>query len=332
MKITKRQLKRIIKEEKQKLQEQQSPGDRAMGMYADMSAMTNAEAAMEEFLSGVIDAAAEDLGTDEEDQEAWEYGIFEFDTAQGYGESEKFLGKALTALGINDKVKVISKFHPSLNHLNQKVMREALEASLELLKVPCVFGMMLHNEDIFNHWAEGVGDVLQGFKQEGLIQQVGVSVYSPEMALKAVNTESIDLIQMPTNILDRRFEKTGIFKIAKANGKQLYIRNVFLQGLILMAQDCLPDGMDFTIPTLDLLDEVCEEYSLTRQEVSLGYMKISSSTSKLVIGANEPGQIKKNIVSWQKNYPTSLIQRIQEVFKSVSDDLVQPLSWPRKFW
>ena len=265
-------------------------------------------------------------------QEAWENGICEFDTAQGYGESEKFLGKALTALCINDKVKVISKFHPALNHFDQNEMREAIKASLELLKVPSVSGMMLHNEDIFNNWEEGIGDAFLGLKQDGLIQQVGVSVYSPEMAFKAVNTESIDLIQMPTNIWDRRFEKIGIFEIAKAKGKQIYIRNVFLQGLILMAQDSLPDGMDFMIPTLDLLDEVCEEYSLTRQEVSLGYMKISSSTSKLVIGANEPGQIKKNIVSWQKNYPTSLIQRIQEVFKSVSDDLVQPLSWPRKFW
>jgi aryl-alcohol dehydrogenase-like predicted oxidoreductase len=265
-------------------------------------------------------------------QEAWDNGIYEFDTAQGYGESEKFLGRALTALGINDKVKLISKFHPTLDHLNQKKMREALEASLGLLKVPFVSGMMVHNENILKHWEEGIDDAILGFKQDGLIQQVGVSVYSPEMAFKAVNTESIDLIQMPTNIWDRRFEKTGIFEIAKAKGKQIYIRNVFLQGLILMAQDRLPDGMDFAIPTLDLLDEVCEEYSLTRQEVSLGYMKISSSTSKLVIGVNETGQIKKNIVSWQKNYPNSLIQRIQEVFKSVSDDLVQPLSWPKKFW
>ena len=78
MKVSKRQLKRIIREEKRKLQEisdqPQSPGDRAIGMYADMKVMTNAEAAMEEFLSGVIDAATEDLELPEDDQEAWEYG------------------------------------------------------------------------------------------------------------------------------------------------------------------------------------------------------------------------------------------------------------------
>jgi len=74
MKITKRQLRRIIKEEKTKLQEQQSPGDRAMGLYADMKAMTNAEAAMEQFMEGVINAAAEDLEVGEDDNEAYEYG------------------------------------------------------------------------------------------------------------------------------------------------------------------------------------------------------------------------------------------------------------------
>tara|TARA_R110001592_G_scaffold57545_1_gene174861 strand:- start:16027 stop:16356 length:330 start_codon:yes stop_codon:yes gene_type:complete len=74
--ITRAQLRRIIKEAKKKLQEQQSPGDRAMGMYADMKAMTNAEAAMEEFMVSVIDAAEEDLGggDDEYDNEAYEYG------------------------------------------------------------------------------------------------------------------------------------------------------------------------------------------------------------------------------------------------------------------
>jgi hypothetical protein len=74
MKITKRQLTRIIKEEKKKLQEQQSPADRAMGLYADMSSMTNAEAAMEQFMEGVINSAAEDLGVGEDDNEAFEYG------------------------------------------------------------------------------------------------------------------------------------------------------------------------------------------------------------------------------------------------------------------
>jgi len=74
MKVTKRQLKRIIREEKQKLQEQQSPGDRAMGLYADMRAMTNAEAAMEQFMEGVINSAAEDLGVGEDDNEAYEFG------------------------------------------------------------------------------------------------------------------------------------------------------------------------------------------------------------------------------------------------------------------
>ena len=65
IKLTKRQLKRIIREEKQKLQEisdkQQSPGDRAMGLYADMKVMGDAMAAIEEFVGGVVDAAAEDL-------------------------------------------------------------------------------------------------------------------------------------------------------------------------------------------------------------------------------------------------------------------------------
>jgi len=42
-------------------------------------------------------------------RQAWGQGIDRFDTAQDYGDSEVFLGKALADLDLCEKVKVISK-------------------------------------------------------------------------------------------------------------------------------------------------------------------------------------------------------------------------------
>ena len=55
-------------------------------------------------------------------QEAWTGGVREFDTAQCYGNSERVLGAAFAKLNISEKVRVISKIDPELDHLNADVL------------------------------------------------------------------------------------------------------------------------------------------------------------------------------------------------------------------
>ena len=97
--------------------------------------------------------------------EAWSQGIREFDTAQGYGDSEDVLGKALYELGISSEAKIITKFHPNLDHLNPSAMSKSLDKSLQLLGVQSLFGIMLHREEMLSLWDKGLGKILQGFVQ-----------------------------------------------------------------------------------------------------------------------------------------------------------------------
>jgi hypothetical protein len=61
MKVSKRQLKRIIREEKSKLQEQpQSPGDRARGMYADDAMASQATALLSDLYDQMTAEMQED--------------------------------------------------------------------------------------------------------------------------------------------------------------------------------------------------------------------------------------------------------------------------------
>ena len=66
---------------------------------------------------------------------AWSLGIREFDTAQGYAESEQILGKVFSSLGINNRVSVISKLHPKYDHINYDEMCKALDLTLSTLKI-----------------------------------------------------------------------------------------------------------------------------------------------------------------------------------------------------
>ena len=69
MKITKRQLRRIIKEEKAKLVENQN-ASRMQGMYSDVAAIDALHDAFDELLMGTTMSAQEDLGGDDEADEA----------------------------------------------------------------------------------------------------------------------------------------------------------------------------------------------------------------------------------------------------------------------
>lgn len=71
MKITKTQLKRIIKEEKQKLIVEMNPianAKRTLSLYADVSDVDRLGSALQDILSGVEMAAAED-GLEEDEAE-----------------------------------------------------------------------------------------------------------------------------------------------------------------------------------------------------------------------------------------------------------------------
>ena len=154
-------------------------------------------------------------------QEAWNHGVREFDTAQGYGISETVLGKILKKLGVSSEAKVISKFDPTLNHQDKDQLSDSLEQTIEQLAVPQLYGMMLHREALLDLWDKGLGETLLNFVRSGKVQKIGVSVSSPDYALQAINTDGIDLIQVPSNIMDRRFETVGVFQLAQQLKKKI---------------------------------------------------------------------------------------------------------------
>lgn len=260
-------------------------------------------------------------------QTAWENGIGEFDTAQDYGESESVLGTAFDKLGISQKVMIISKINPSLDHINPQVILQALNSTLEKLGVSCLFGLMLHDENLLIQWSRGIGDVLRSFVASGKVEHLGVSVYSPDKAIEALCMEDIDLIQVPFNILDRRFQKKGVFELAAKKKKQVYIRSVFLQGLILMDPDDLPEYMSFARPLLYRIKSVADRLIVTRHELALGYLKAKVPEAKLVIGVDTPSQIKANVNYWMKTPLAGLVAMVEESFDHVDEKILNPSLW-----
>jgi aryl-alcohol dehydrogenase-like predicted oxidoreductase len=261
--------------------------------------------------------------------EAWENGIEEFDTAQVYGNSEIVLGKVFTKLGLSQKAKIISKFDPNLNHLNASAMSRSLDQSLQRLGIQSLYGIMLHREELLSLWYNGISKILHDLILSGRVKQAGVSVYSPDKAIEALNTEGIDMIQLPTNILDRRFESAGVFQLAEKKKKQVYIRSVFLQGLLLMDPEDISAKMVFAKPILEKLQSLSRDSGLTKQEIALGYIKSEMPNARVIFGAETQNQVKENVVTWQKKIPESLVNQVKAIFSNVSEHILNPVLWSR---
>lgn len=258
---------------------------------------------------------------------AWENGVREFDTAQAYGESEKVLGQALHSLGKSNDARIINKIHPETDHNRTESLRHAVERSLENLKVPKLFALMLHKEALLDLWDNGLGERLKAMVEAGLVEQLGFSLYSPELALSALRSDGISMIQIPSNLLDRRFEEAGVFSESERQGKHVYVRSIFLQGLLLMDPGRLPDEVRFAAPTLKRVESLAKKNRLSRQHLAIGYARMAYRKAKIVFGAETVEQVRENIANWKSSIPEELPIVIQESFRDVDVKILSPNMW-----
>lgn len=261
---------------------------------------------------------------------AWQCGIREFDTAQGYGNSEEVLGEAFYNLGISNNVAVTSKLSPETDFLNPNGVIESVNQSLEKLKSEQLHCLMLHREEMLDQWNEGIDELFFKLKQLKKISFAGVSVYSPAKAAMALKLKGIDAVQLPSNLLDHRFEKKGIFALARSLNKKIYIRSIFLQGLILMAEQDINDNMSFTIPVIRKIEQICKVFSLSRMELSLSYLKSAYPDQKIIFGADTADQVKTNVRLWNSLKTNSdLVKTVGSQFDEIEATILDPSLWPR---
>jgi aryl-alcohol dehydrogenase-like predicted oxidoreductase len=259
---------------------------------------------------------------------AWEEGLREFDTAQSYGVSENILGKALFEIGASSTARIISKFDPQLDHLNASILSDSMDRSLERIGIPSLYGMMLHREEMISLWNKGLSVILNDLVGSGRVAHIGVAVYSPEYAIQALMMDGIDMVQIPANLLDRRFENAGVYELAERMGKKLFIRSIFLQGLLLMRKEDIPGKMSFAKPVVEKIDKLSRDFGLSRQEMAMGYIKTQMPKAHIMFGAETAAQTRENIKVWQKEFPELFCRKIRAAFIDESEQLLNPARWP----
>jgi aryl-alcohol dehydrogenase-like predicted oxidoreductase len=252
---------------------------------------------------------------------AYDHGITTIDTAHVYGNSELVLGKFLKI--INKEFKIITKYSADL--VVPPV--SSIDRSLQFLGMEQVYGYLFHNYSIFQEHPEYIEDMLK-IKECGKTKKIGFSLYYPAEAEYILqNNIPCDIVQVPYNIFDQRFEK--IFPDLKSRGIEIHIRSVFLQGLFFVHPNELDEHFSGIKHLLQELSDFSIKNKLTMSTLCLGFANANKYIDKIVIGVDSLSNLKDNVHNYNKLSNTSIDSQQLEYFSLVDENIILPFNWKK---
>ncbi len=259
-------------------------------------------------------------------------GVNCFDTAAAYGCSEEVLGSAIHDLGVADKVIVVTKIKPLspeelANHSKASIAIEhSVETSLKRLRLDCLPVVLFHRESDARYL-----DVLEHLKAKGLLVHAGVSCDNrPGPAAGFVAGGQASALQLPGNILDRRHLNSGIFHDAAIRGLAVFIRSVYLQGLLVMPEASIPQSLQAVIPLRRRLISVAAEAGMNISELALRYMLTQDGVTSVLVGVETLSQMKENIAMFNRGIISSeIMAAVNDIAPDLPETILTPGFWPK---
>jgi aryl-alcohol dehydrogenase-like predicted oxidoreductase len=248
-------------------------------------------------------------------------GVNTLDTAATYGDSELTLG----ALGI-DNFKTITKLPKyNLMHDNSEIwVIKSITNSLARLGISKLYGVLMHHpEDLLSSYGESLYKGLKSAKDIGLVSKIGISTYCPNLSKNIIEKFDIDLIQCPINLLDNRFDLSGVLDLCKKSKIEIHARSIFLQGLLLMSMDNLPRKFLKWSAIFSRYHQYLSDTKITPLEACLISITKQKNIDGFLIGVQSSSELAQIVsvidkISYEINLPD---------FSSNDELLINPSLW-----
>jgi len=265
-------------------------------------------------------------------------GVAVFDTARAYGDAEDRLGEALEGRSVRTitKLSPLSELPPDASsEAARAAVESSIEHSLAALRRSRLDCVLLHRASHLTACRGAIWDRLKRYVDAGTIASLGVSVQSPSEARQALADSSVAHLQLPFNLLDRRWHEAGVVTQIRARPTvTVHARSVFLQG-VLCADDisvwpAVP-GCDPISISIWLNDWVhaCERKNAA--DLCLAYVRAQDWIDGVVVGMETEAQLEANL-SLAVRAPLRADQcaKIDASRPAVPEQLLNPAHWPRR--
>jgi glutamate-1-semialdehyde 2,1-aminomutase len=257
------------------------------------------------------------------------YKINFVDTAPNYKNSDKIL------INFDDNIKVYSKF-PIIRNYNQNLeikTEKILNNIFNANNKKKIEGLLLHDPvlPLEHHWPK-IYKILNSCKKKGLINKIGVSVYSISELEKILKVFKPDIIQYPLNIFNQEFYNSKILNDLKKKNVRLIARSIFLQGLLCNTKY----SNNYFLPWREKLKNwfsYLKKNNLEPQKACLQFILSDKNFDQVILGVDNPDQLKNNLMTIKKINPKRIKPELINIFNDFATNdknLTDPRFWYRK--
>lgn len=244
------------------------------------------------------------------------------DTAIAYGDSETCLGE----VGTYD-FKLVTKLPPLPDGCADVStwVQQHLNASLSRLGVTTIYGLLLHRSgQLLGSYGNTLYNALQAVKDNGQVEKVGVSIYSPAELTALKPHYGFDLVQAPFNLVDRRLSSTGWLRRLKDESVEVHTRSAFLQGLLLMSQIDRPVKFSPWESLWQRWHRWLAEHDVSAVQACLGFPLSFPEIDRVIVGADDLNQLAQ-IVGAANSHLIGDLPDLQ----CDDENLINPSNWSK---
>lgn len=247
-----------------------------------------------------------------------ENNINKIDTASEYGNTEEILG----SIGIPNW-KIQSKFYLKKEFFNQieKNIKKNVENSLKKLNVKKLDSLLLHNEDqLLDTKKEEIYSSLESLKSDGYISNFGVSFYNPGKLIDTINLFDLDIVQIPLNVFDHRF--INYLDIVKTKVKNIQVRSIFLQGLLLMKKSKRSLKFKRWEDKFSSFEDWNIANNISPLQSCINFISNINEVNDVILGVQSSKEFEEIIAAFRHSN-----LKTPNIFKCEDESLINPTRW-----
>ena len=252
---------------------------------------------------------------------AFDLGISTLDTAEAYGEAHRVIGEFHKA---NPMVKfdIITKIP---HYIHELKIEERIEKYCQELHVDSLEVLMFHSFDSYQN-NQHILITLNNIKGEGLIKDIGVSVYTNDQIESLLDDELVSVVQMPFNLLDNESIRGDLMQKLKDKGKKIHTRSAFLQGLFFTNNFSNNAIAQHLSQQLLEIRKLANEENISIATLALGYCVAQNHIDQVLIGVDSVEHLIDNVYAADYQIRKDVLEKINEI-RVENVDLLNPSLW-----
>ena len=250
------------------------------------------------------------------------YDIVNFDTASSYGDAEHRIGAKINKSDIiTTKLSAVQ-----ILNLNYDGIPKAFSESLAQLRRSRVANLLVHDGHRINlEQYKEIQVVCEKLKDKRIIEKWGLSLYSPVLLGELWPHSLPDLLQIPVNIFDQRFENQGWAEKLSSSNIEMHGRSIFLQGLLVANPNRLPNAIYQKCRTeFNEWQSICTEFNVSPQSLAFSYALSRKWLSKIVVGVDTCVQLEE--LAQLEKKPVEIPHTIRKL-SIENEDVILPYRW-----